>query len=237
MHTSYFAERDLVRWDGRDYHPRLLQPELARWPEALEFTGDLFAYLAASPPGRSRGFKETLLFEKLPWLARVAPALRVIHLVRDPRAVVTSLLRLNFDRLWNYRHNLERYLRRYDDLPFTVELGTELDQCISSWQVRHFEARRHLDEFAHVRIRLEDLLDAPGPTLGRVMTLLGARVEDRQLDWVRRSQQDTRGGPYSTYRRREDVVCAWRRQLSGSDRARIEDRLAREMDELGYVDR
>ena len=109
MHTSAYLDLDLIRWGASEYHPRTLHPQLSRYPGTVEFTRDLSSYLGAAPVGQARGFKETLGFEKLPWLREVFPGLRVVIVVRDPRAVVRAVTARNMERLWDYAGTLARY--------------------------------------------------------------------------------------------------------------------------------
>jgi hypothetical protein len=91
MHTYFFRENDLVPWDAESYDQAILHPDLYAFPKVILPLQELRKWLMHSPDGRFRGFKETLLFEKLPWVREFLPGLRVINLVRDPRAIVSSV--------------------------------------------------------------------------------------------------------------------------------------------------
>jgi Sulfotransferase family len=235
MHTPLFPQLDLIRWGPDDFLADGWHGSLVDRPGVVGFLASLFAYLKGAPLGTSRGFKETGMTEKLGWLQRAIPSLKVIYLCRDPRAVVRSVLRHRARRQWRYELVVPRYARHYPDVPFAIETGDEIGRCISSWQIRHFEACRSLAEGEHCTVRLEDLVRRPQATLDRIMNLLGLAIDDRQLDFIRASQEERRGGPYSTFRRAEDVLSGWRSELGVHERRRVEGQLHDEMRNLGYL--
>ncbi len=235
MHTGIFPELDLVRWTAEEYDEEVLHHALTRAPVAQRFVRDLFDYLRSAPPGRGRGFKETILFEKLPWLHRALPAIRVIHLVRDPRAVVHSLLRLPMRKQWRYERSVPFYARTYGDVTLDLRSDNELDRCISSWLIRHREAVTWLSRFGYVTVRLEDIVRSPDGELHRLMGFLGFEVRPRQLDFIARSQSESRGGPYSTFRHRDEILHAWETGLPSDVQRHIAERVHADMEQLGYV--
>lgn len=240
MHTSVFLPRDLVRWGANEYNGDTLHPELAGMSTAVDFLKSLAGY--TSQPGR--GFKETLGFEKLGWLDRVFPGRRVILYVRDPRAVINSVLsRPYMLKKWGYRTTIARYQHLYgSEIPFRLEYETPLDQLISSWQVRWFEAQRYIAESRQrpgalpvTLLRFEDLMADPETALRRVMRSFGSDVHPDQLRFIEQSHRGpSRGGDYSTVRDPQKVLNAWRTRLAADDVDRISGRLRHEMEVLGY---
>ncbi|HST47607.1 sulfotransferase family protein [Jatrophihabitans sp.] len=234
MHTEFFPSVDLIRWGAEDYHPARLHASMDVAPGARSFIQDLFDYLPAAAPGQVRGFKETMLPEKLPWLLAALPDLVVVYLVRDPRSVISSVLSRDFTKLWRYEVTIPRYRALYDDVPFPIEVGDVFERCVSSWQIRHYETMRHLPRDRSLSVRLEDSLTDPERTLTRVMAALGLAPTQRQYDFIEQSQQDSRGSAYSVFRRPADVLHGWSRNLTRRQVATIESRLSREMALHGY---
>jgi hypothetical protein len=234
MHTRGFPDTDLHRWDAAEYHPEQLHVELRPYPRSREFFHQLVAYLTCPPAGQCRGFKETLLFEKLPWLLSAAPGLRIVHIVRDPRAVIASLLKHDVDRQWRYSERLAAYFSRNPDTPIEPRHATPLDRCITSWRIRQYELRRRPVGAPLLTVRLEDVVLDDARTLNRIMAFLDLMVEDRQIEIRRLSEEHTRGGMYSTYRRREDVLDSWRHRLTPAEQALIALHCKEEMHDLGY---
>lgn len=232
MHTSAYLSSDLLRWEADEYRPDVLHDELAALPEAVAFTKDLAAYTATG----LRGFKETLGFEKLGWLRRVFPGLRVILLVRDPRAVTNAVISRDMEGIWDYRNMLARYRERYGSgLPFPVLTDTAVDRIVSSWQVRLFEARRSLAGVPFTLVRFEDLMADAEAALAEVMRTVGCEVHPDQLRFIEASHSGpSRGGNYSTVRDPQQVLSAWRKKLRAEEIDTVNRRLRREMEELGY---
>jgi sulfotransferase family protein len=236
MHTSAYLPLDLLRWSAAEYRPGILADELARTPEAARFTRDLSAYVSSAPAGKARGFKETLGFEKLEWFAKVFPGLRIVLLVRDPRAVVRAVVSRNMEHLWDYEGTLTRYARRYGaGLPFPIITDTPVDRVVSSWQVRLWEARRALDAFTAAIVRFEDILTDTHASVTEVMHIVGLPPHAAQFRFIETSHSGpSRGGTYSTVRDPREVLTAWKTQLSHEDITTITRRLRSEMEWLGY---
>lgn len=235
MHTRGFPRTDLERWGADGYHPVHLHDALREYPLSRRFFRDLASYLEATPGGQVRGFKETLLFEKIPWLLSAVPQLRIVHVVRDPRAVVASLLKHDVDRQWGYADRLAVYFARHPDSPVEPLLETPLMRCVTSWKVRQYEFRRSVEALPVVTVRLEDIVRDDESSLDLIMSFLDLEVERKQLVLRRESERETRGGMYSTYRHKDEVLDGWRRRLSPADQAFVTAACEEELHELGYI--
>ena len=237
MHTDVFRGIDLVPWDAYDYEEPLLHRYLREYPHTVDLLNDLRNYLLCPFPGHSRGIKETLLFEKMLWLRCYLPTLKVILLVRDPRAVVYSVIRHNLHELWQYGMTIPRYLRDSgEDQPTTdCDLRTPVQLCAWSWKFRYQLAQRHLRNFESVTIRLEDLFSSPERHLESVMGFLQSKSHPHQWEFLRYSHTESRGEVYSTVRSTEHVLEAWKRGLADEERRYIESILNEEMLQLGYL--
>ncbi|MFC9294041.1 sulfotransferase family protein [Streptomyces sp. NPDC057011] len=235
MHTEFFRDNDLRPWSAADYDQAVLHPELYAHPKIVLFLQELRKWLVSSPEGCRRGFKETLLYEKLPWLGAYLPGLRVIHLVRDPRAVAASVLNVpEADELWKYSVTVTRYLE--EQLGHSPGAGLDpFELCLRSIGIRWELARQSLAAFEHITVRLEDLVGHPEDALGRLMNFLDLEPTSDQLEFIADSQRSSRGGRYSSYRSRDAVLNSWRSRLTDAQQDRLTAGLRPFFEEYGYA--
>jgi hypothetical protein len=112
--------------------------------------------------GKARwGEKRPLYAQHLPWVLRLFPDAQIIHLVRDPRACVTSLL----DVPW--------WERGWRSAMFTWGLADH--------ELARF-ARTAAPDAYHV-LRYEDLLLRPRDELTRLCTFLGENFDEQMLQF------------------------------------------------------
>ena len=237
MHTNVFRQIDLIPWHASDYTEPSLHDYLADFPSVQQFLYDLREYLSTVSRSETRGFKETMLFEKLPWIRQYIPDLKVIWLIRDPRAVVASIMKRNLYKLWDYHITIPRYLDDFDhDYPRgSTSLETPMKLCVWSWKLRYRLAEQHCDQFPHLVVKLEEMVQDPDTQLSAMMSFLGSAPHAYQRDFVRLSQLETRGAAYSTHRHRAEVLEDWKLRLQDNDRQYIESVLHDEMVQLGYI--
>lgn len=234
MHSDFFKEVDLVRWTADECDP-LCAGRFDGFGGARSFVGDLVRYLESHSGSAARGFKETILFEKLDWLLALLPDLRIVHLVRDPRAVVNSVFNHPGWRQWGYGETVPRYAARYEDGPDSLIWGDDLDCVVSSWAIRQFEAERAAPGLKHyLQVRLEDLVLDGDAAIDEICAFLDVEADQCQKDFLAASQKESKGGLYSAYRRTDRVLNAWRSELDADQVSRIETRLSGEMHRLGY---
>ncbi len=120
---------------------------------------------------------------------------RVIHLIRDPRGVVSS----------------------------TMRRGTSLETACREYVSEHVGARHLLRDRSHLELRYEDLAGAPVATLDRLMGWLGLTVEPQQLRGWRQVPRHDVGGNKMRFEATEDIRLdeRWRTELSRAQRLRI----------------
>lgn len=161
----------------------------------------------------------------LPFLARAFPEGRFIHVVRDGRAVVSSLIRTGW--LANTPdapggHRARYYVPR--DRRERFEVTTEAGRAALVWDiyVRAGMAGRTLAPDRYVEVRYEDVLRAPDEWGGRLLRFMGLSMEGGVARFVRRT--------------RRDRDAAWRRELGAPDRAMVEETAGDLLEELSYGD-
>lgn len=232
VHTRGFRDTDLLvwgadQWDDVRVHDALVDHPMsrARFQRLREFV--------TAPGEVVRGFKETILFEKMPWLHAAVPGLRTVLVVRDPRAVVGSLLKHDVDAIWEYSRALERYVGQPGAHRELVATGSPLARSVSSWRVRHRELLGAPPPGLRV-FRLEDLVRDDSDVLAEMMRHIGLEPHEAQHRTMKEHQREHRGGMYSTYRTLDQVLNEWRRTLRPDEVAYVEERCAPEMELLGY---
>jgi Sulfotransferase family len=186
---------ELFNWGG----PR--DPEVELAPDLPDHIRDLLSHLLSSAP--SVGIKETRLHHKLGAIAELAPDAAVVHMVRDPRAVTSSMLlgrRRRTDiytdadtfftartgrRLWSSRRISEQLIANGDfDLP--ADLPDFLRPLIL-WKCAFAAtdgAGRKLFGDRYATVRLEDLRADPHAQLTRIYALADRPVPDPVSRWI-----------------------------------------------------
>lgn len=228
MHTKYFRDCDLEPWTRDEFDPALLHSSLARHDGLRSYLLDLKDYLSLSSDTRVIGFKDTVLFGKLEWLKAFLPSLKILFLKRDPRSVVSSVLRSNLLGFWDYARLVPPAFKKlYPHYVSTVQpsdwasLAAEI--VAMSVVTRHELARRTLPHFDHLELRLDELMQEPERRLHDIAEFLGIEANEAQLSFLQQRQAETRGGRFSSFRSRDDVERGWVRHLSAAQVRVIED--------------
>ncbi|HEY9026627.1 MAG TPA: sulfotransferase [Burkholderiaceae bacterium] len=232
MHTRFFRQCDLVRWSEADYDPVLLHVALAKHGGLRAYLSELRLYLLRSDADRVMGFKETALFGKLEWLKEFLPTLKIVFLTRDPRAVVSSVLRSGLSEFWRYRDLVPRafyeicphYQRRSDESADPAIREAEI--AAMSVVARYEIARRSVHLFEHRLVALEDVMRDPAGCLEAMTAFLGVDPHPDAFSFLRQRQGVSRGGTFSSFRAPDDVQTGWRRHLSAGQIEVIEDVLS-----------
>ena len=178
------------------------------------------------------GFKETALFGKLEWLKEFLPTLKIVFLTRNPRAVVSSVLRSGLSEFWHYRDLVPRafyeicphYQRRGDDSTDPAIRDAEI--AAMSVVTRYELAHRTVHLFQHRLVALEEVMRDPAGCLEAMTSFLGVEPHPDALSFLQRRQGASRGSTFSSFRSPEDVQTGWRRHLSAGQIEVIEDVLS-----------
>ncbi|MEP7159190.1 MAG: sulfotransferase [Chloroflexota bacterium] len=150
---------------------------------------------------------------------------RVVHMLRDPRAVYVSDLRRRRNKL---RKPYSWFAKLPGLLPLVILVQTAL-----VWRgavKRHFDYQRRFPE-RYQLVRFEDLVREPRQTLSGLYHFLGVAMPDDPMN-VKVVSQGFRGGEQGL-----DAAAAnrWREHISGLSRRLLELLLRGPMRRVGYA--
>ncbi|MEO0733442.1 MAG: sulfotransferase, partial [Bacteroidota bacterium] len=199
--------RAAVRTDER-LREFLHWPILEKNPDQslADFVTNSFTHRA---DGRLFGDKSPDAIARLPELLSLFPNAKILHLIRDPRPNVRSLVR-----------------RQY--LPLAVAA-----QRWKDWNLAGLTAARWQGPDRILRLRYEDLLTEPEKTLKQVCVFLDIPFLPDMLALDQSAATQTKGA-YVKAHLDTAALTAWENELSTRDRAQIERICGDLMRELGY---
>jgi hypothetical protein len=183
--------------------PRAAELELE--PDLPDYCRDYLRFLLDQAPDNV--VKEVRLYRKLPVVAEIAPEARLLHVVRDPRAVATSIMlgrgrkrrQLFEDADAFFTHRSERALFASRALSEALIRRTEhrhlrgcsdLERILLVWRFTFEHARRDgLRCFAdrYRLMRHEDLTADPARAVSAVYELIARPAPPAVLAWAQRN--------------------------------------------------
>lgn len=162
-------------------------------------------------------------------LLELYPSARVVHMIRDPRAVMASQ-----KKRWRRRQLAAVKLPFYH----TVRVWANYHPTTMSQLWRRATAQAlKLQSESHERflaVRFEDLLREPEPTVRKVCDFLGVTFEPTMLNvgQINSSHQSSVGGARPGLNK--GAIDAWREVLSAGEIAITEQVCSAEMQSCGY---
>lgn len=214
-----------------------------RWLTARVPRADIEAYLLASDRSERGVFEaflriyadrrgKAIIGEKTPaHLAHVEtllewfPDCRVIHCIRDPRAVYVSELRRRSE------HAVGVPYRQLARVPRLLERFVLL-QVVWAWAAavnRHRVLQRRFPD-RYRPVRFEDLVADPERTLEGLCDFLGVPVEPRMLE----QKVTSRGSQVGEAGFDHGAVDRWRARITPGAKSAIELLLGRRLSQMGY---
>jgi hypothetical protein len=214
-----------------------------RWLTERVPQADIEAYLLASDRSERGVFEaflriyadrrgKAIMGEKTPahlayidTLLEWFPDGRVIHCMRDPRAIYVSELRRRSE------HAVGIPYRQLARVPALLERFVLLE-VVWAWAsaVKHHRVLRRRYPDRYRLVRFEDLVAAPDETLAAVGGFLGVPVEPRMLE----QRVTSRGARVGEAGYDADAAARWRSQIAPGARSAIEQLLGRRLAEMGY---
>jgi hypothetical protein len=153
------------------------------------------------------------------------PDARVVHCVRDPRAIYVSELRRRREHATGFPY------RQLSPFPVLFERFVLL-QVAWAWARAVHRHRVLLQRFpGHYRLlRFEDLVTAPEPTLAGLCAFLGVALEPRMLE----QKVTSRGALVGTAGFDAGAAGRWRDSIDPGSKRALELLLGRRLEEMGY---
>lgn len=229
-YSALLEKRRRAVTDSNDF------PDLV-WPDILAMMR-LFIELrlkAIADPAKGRlrfvGEKDPEHAMHLPSLQKLFPEAKLIHIIRDGRAVFISA----------WHHNVRARDENLERLGF----DGFLDITAKEWSERVLRARDsgRLWGDRYFEVRYEDLVADPAGWFGRTLAFLGADaaarvvascVEAASFEKLSRGRQPGQEDPSSFFRK--GVPDDWRQQLSAAQVARFKALSGGTLEALGYPD-
>jgi omega-hydroxy-beta-dihydromenaquinone-9 sulfotransferase len=178
-------------------------------------------------PRRSRMLVKLTGWSRIGFLNEIFEDAKFIHIVRDGRAVASSLLHINS---WQWRGWYGPYSWRYGPLSPEDQAAWEASNrsfvvlAGLQWRIhtRAIEAARQtLDPKRFLEVRYETLCDQPWETCLRVLEF--AELE-RAADFERQVKKTPM----------KDMTARWRADLSAEQQAALTDVLREDLERYGY---
>lgn len=147
---------------------------------------------------------------------------KIIHLVRDPRAVVESLRNLNFFRQLN---ESEREFSWYvEKICHQIEVDVKIGKFLSTVLADGYKL-----------IRFEDLALTPLLVVSELYHFTGIEMLDSIKKWLRKATTSQNADPYSTSRVSKQVGSKWKTNMSPEKVKIVESLCGRLMKKLNYT--
>ncbi|XP_066302192.1 carbohydrate sulfotransferase 3-like [Branchiostoma lanceolatum] len=152
--------------------------------------------------------------------------LRILHLVRDPRATIASRLALR-------HHRKDNVTTFFDDGIDDSEVGGLCESIM--WNLKNVTTSSCLRE-RYTLLRFEDLAAAPVEQMRRLYKSVDVPLHKAVYRWVRvnTNTSDSNRAPFSTRRRSKERTGGWRSALSFAQVEMIQKKCRQTMALLGY---
>lgn len=165
---------------------------------------------------------------RIAYLSSIFPDARFVHVIRDGRAVVRSLLEVHFwGRTWREREAAWSGGLTDADLERWRELGeTPLVLAALQWRAIIRSARaeaRDLTADRYAELRYQDFVAEPGPALDEIAAFCGLPVSRGAHEFLAR-RVDLR-----------DMDFRWSEVFEPAEVELLEDLIGEELEELGYM--
>ena len=153
--------------------------------------------------------------------------IKILHLVRDPRAVMNSrrgLQERNFDLLRRKGPRADEVLDLCDHMQRNIAFASSTPEWLKD---------------RYIRVRFEDLAQDPIGETKRIYVKLGMQFHDNVISWINNNTQgitniQANKNPFTRTRDAKKVVDSWRSKLDSSSIKRIQSSCWKAMDALSY---
>ncbi|XP_072173504.1 carbohydrate sulfotransferase 1-like [Diadema setosum] len=162
--------------------------------------------------------------ELRPFLEDPGLNVKILHLVRDPRAVMDSRLRL-------VEVNSDLIRRRGRGADEILDLCQHMER-----NIRYRDSPPSWLRGKYVMVRFEDVASNPVDETRRIYRKLGLPLHADVVTWIGRNTRtdEEENDPFSRTRNSTEVLSAWQRTLPAQTRKNIESRCQHLLEKLSY---
>jgi len=154
------------------------------------------------------GDKTPYLILRLSWIFLIFPNAKIVHIVRDPRAVIISRQQ---------------------------ELGDSLDNSIKRWKWSIASIRKVKEKHHILEIKFEDLLVNTKETLDKILNYISKNLMyEKRIESVYLGDDHFKHHKNLSKPLIKDKIYDWEEKILSEDRNIIESKLSKEMEYYGY---
>ncbi|XP_070579577.1 carbohydrate sulfotransferase 1-like [Ptychodera flava] len=147
---------------------------------------------------------------------------KIVHLVRDPRAIINS--------------RAQAYFRNHDFMRKGVPWDEVTDLCNDMQEnLRFVRSSPTWLRGKYILLRYEDLASEPLQTTKHLYSFIGVKLHDDVIRWILQNTKEERGGALSTTRNSTERVVAWKQEMSFDQVNDVQLKCADAMTMLGYL--
>ncbi|XP_077980637.1 carbohydrate sulfotransferase 1-like [Glandiceps talaboti] len=147
---------------------------------------------------------------------------KIVHLIRDPRAVMNSRARAYF-----INHDFKRKAVPWDEVTdLCLDTKNNLNFVYSppSWL-----------RGKYMLVRYEDLASRPLQSAREIYDFVGLHLPENVVNWVNDHTQERQGGDLSTTRNSTERISAWKTEMTFEDAKDVQEKCSEAMQMLGYT--
>lgn len=170
---------------------------------------------------------------RIPFLHRVFPKAKFIHIIRDGRDVACSLVPGLASGRWQHLRppGWQAIEQEYDGVA----------RCAMAWRVVVEQALEDLGDLSHIEVRYEDLVRDPAGSAQAILNYLGLLPSPAVDEFAHRIQDQTDGSYQAQFQVqwfRDDHarrIGRWRENLSPSEQEQVHELIGPMLQRLGYA--
>ncbi len=243
LNMDIFRTREFDHWADTEYVPDIFHPLLFKKPTAISFLQDFQDYLLTSRSEYLLGFKEVTLHNKLQWIKKLLPNLKVIYVTRNPLNTIASFKQIGFTKRWNYSEKVLKFVNTSTQLPVGGLPNPSIPDNYDDVEISCMAYKISVQSFLLTHpyrnsedmmfIKIEDFLQDRMEVATDIMAFLEKNIHPNQREFIQKTSFTTKGGAYSKYRSAHDVNTR-HLVLSKTEIEKVKRILVSEFTQLNY---
>jgi len=171
---------------------------------------------------------------RVPYIKKIFPEAKIIHIVRDGRDVTCSLLPGIGGTAW-WHLKPPTWERLISEEP--------ISRCAQVWNETIQIALEDLDSVPHLLLKYEDLISFPEKAASNLFAYLGLKNHVAVMEYcknIQNSTQDSYQAQHQSFWYRDDHTARigrWKENLTPEQKVIVENILSKSLARLGYSDR